>query len=195
MHLILPVQIRNKCTRLWQLKWAQSVICDLKYFLRSLRLLQPSTSALKSLILPLLLQQLHEFHLLYQYVFIFLPSRFPNTFLADNWTAYKSSLLKQLYRVLHPVSPGPYLILENELYCRSHYIVNASKWCLRELGYPSKSPLFCSSFLAWVLLIFECCSWSQESSKVFEKHEINSVQWVGNCSRSSVRCLCLDCLN
>lgn len=162
MYLILPVQIRNKGARLWQLKRGQSVICDLKYFLgtpkKSLRHLHPSTS-LTPLVLPLLLQQLHEFHSLYLYVFFFFHSRFPNALLADNWTAYKSSLLKQLYRVLHSVCLGPYLISENELYCRSHYVVNASKLCLRELGYPSKSPLIlqlfsCLSFVNfWVLFM------------------------------------------
>lgn len=60
-------------------------ICDLKYFLgspkESLRHWQPSTPALKALTLPLLLQQLHEFHsFIYMYLFSLVPG-FPIHFL------------------------------------------------------------------------------------------------------------------
>lgn len=77
--------VRNKGARLWQLKRGQSLICDLKYFLGSpkegLRHWQPSTSALKSLALPLLLQQLHKFHsFTYMYLFCLIPG-FPIYFL------------------------------------------------------------------------------------------------------------------
>lgn len=98
-------------------------------------------------------------HFAYEHLILFFNSKFPNTLLADNWTAYKSCLIKQLYWVFRLVCLGPYLILENEIYCSSHYVVNASKLCLRELGYPRKSPFILQLFsclhfvIFWVLLM------------------------------------------